>query len=91
MIVPLAKWLACAGHFLFVYLGNRRAPAQIILNGLARIAGVRKAVRYHSCARKESAAVVRKTVRCHQSNRFFALCHIAASCHSHKAFPQSSE
>lgn len=37
MIVPLAKWLACAGHFFIALLGNRRAPAQIILNGLARI------------------------------------------------------
>lgn len=37
MIVPLAKWLACAGHFLFAYLGNRRAPARTVLNGHARI------------------------------------------------------
>jgi hypothetical protein len=35
---------------------------------------------------EESAATVRKTVKCHQGNRFFALCHIAAFPYSHKAF-----
>ena len=30
--------------------------------------------------------MARKTVRCRQSNRFFALCHIAVSRLSHKAF-----
>ena len=30
--------------------------------------------------------MVRKAVRCRQSNRFFALCHIAVSRLSHKAF-----
>ncbi|WP_302167480.1 hypothetical protein [Dialister invisus] len=33
-----------------------------------------------------SAAVVRKTVRCHQSDRFFTPCHIAASLFSYTAF-----
>ena len=35
---------------------------------------------------EESAAAVRKTVKRHQGNRFFALCHIAAFPYSHKAF-----
>ena len=34
---------------------------------------------------EESAAAVRKTVKRHQGNRFFALCHIAAF----PSFPQS--
>ena len=33
-----------------------------------------------------SAAMVRESVRRHESDRFFALCHIAASLLSHKAF-----
>jgi hypothetical protein len=35
---------------------------------------------------EESAAAVRKTVKRHQGNRFFALCHIAASLLSHTVF-----
>lgn len=35
---------------------------------------------------EESAAAVRKTVKRHQGNRFFALCYIAAFPYSHKAF-----
>ena len=33
-----------------------------------------------------SVTVVGKTVRCHQSNRFFALCHVVIFPHSHTAF-----
>ena len=33
-----------------------------------------------------SVTVVGKTVRCHQSNRFFALCHVVFFPHSHTAF-----
>lgn len=35
---------------------------------------------------EESAAAVRKTVKRHQGNRFFALCHIAAFLLSHTIF-----
>ncbi|WP_306527748.1 hypothetical protein, partial [Dialister invisus] len=33
-----------------------------------------------------SAIVVRKSVRRHQCNRFFTLCHYSVFCLSHKAF-----
>lgn len=33
-----------------------------------------------------SATMVRESVRRHQSDRFFTLCHITASLFSHKAF-----
>ena len=35
---------------------------------------------------EESAAVVRKAVRCHPGNRFFTRCHVVVSRLSHKAF-----
>ena len=52
--------------------------------GSAPMAG--KTIRRHSERSEESTAVMGKPVRRHQNNRFFTLCHIAASRLSHKAF-----
>ena len=52
--------------------------------GSAPMAG--KTIRRHSERSEESTAVMGKPVRRHQNNRFFTLCHIAASLLSHTAF-----
>ena len=59
----------------------------VILSGCERSAPMAgKTIRRHSERSEESIAVMGKPVRRHQNNRFFTLCHIAASLLSHTAF-----
>ena len=67
--------------FRMTILGKR-----VIINGEQKTAWWRRPKDIAQSDSKESAAVVRETGRCHQSNRFFALFHCSASLLSHTAF-----